>query len=63
MSPFFFTLVRLSQLQTERIDHLALTEILEPYANIEVTQQSASDIKKILRKVMSLMQRRDTASG
>lgn len=56
MSPFFFTLVRLSQLQTERIDHLALTEILEPYANIEVTQQSASDIKKILRKVMSLMQ-------
>lgn len=56
MSPFFFTLVRLSQLQTERIDHLALTEILEPYVNIEVTQQSASDIKKILRKVMSLMQ-------
>jgi ATP-binding cassette, subfamily C, bacterial LapB len=56
MSPFFFTLVRLSQLQSERIDHLALTEILEPYANIEVTQQSASDIKKILRKVMSLMQ-------
>jgi hypothetical protein len=56
MSPLFYTLTRLSQLQSERVDHLALTEILEPYANLEVTQQSAADIKKILRKICYAMQ-------
>lgn len=56
MSPLFYTLTRISQLQSERIDHLALTEILEPYANLEVTQQSAADIKKICRKVCHAMQ-------
>lgn len=56
MNPFFYTLIRLSQLQSERVDHLALTEILQPYADIEVTQQNVTDVKKILRKVMSDMQ-------
>ncbi len=56
MNPFFYTLIRLSQLQSERVDHLALTEILQPYADIEVTQQNVTDVKKNLRKVMSDMQ-------
>jgi ATP-binding cassette subfamily C protein LapB len=56
INPFFYTLVRLSQLQGERVDHLALTDTVEPYAQLEVTQLSATEVKKIINKVCSDLQ-------